>query len=76
MVKVDQMLQSALDTTAAGDIWDNSFKAGVADGTYRWHPETATGSDASASSINYTLPTLVDGLSVSVPSYSAWWNSC
>ena len=60
--------QSALDTTAAGDIWDNSFKHVVA-GT-----ETAyvglVGSDASTSSINYTLPTLMDGVSVSA-SYSA-----
>ena len=58
--------QSALDTTAAGDIWDNSFKAGAADTLY----EPMKGSDASASSINYTLPTLVDGVSVSA-SYSA-----
>ena len=60
--------QSALDTTAAGDIWDNSFRHVVA-GT-----ETAyvglVGSDASTSSINYTLPTLMDGVSVSA-SYSA-----
>ena len=61
-------IQSALDTTAAGDIWDNAFKHVVA-GT-----ETAyvglVGSDASTSSINYTLPTLMDDLSVAV-SYSA-----
>jgi outer membrane protein OmpU len=60
--------QSALDTTAAGDIWDNAFKS-VVSGT-----ETAyaglVGSDASTSSINYTLPTLMDDLSVAV-SYSA-----
>ena len=60
--------QSALDTTAAGDIWDNNFKHVVA-GT-----ETAyaglVGSDASTSSINYTLPTLMDGVSVAV-SYGA-----
>ena len=59
--------QSALDTTAAGDIWDNGFKS-VVSGT-----ETAyaglVGSDASTSSINYTLPTLMDDLSVAV-SYS------
>jgi outer membrane protein OmpU len=40
--------QSALDTTAAGDIWDNGF-------TYT----AMAGSDASSSSINYTLPTLM-----------------
>ena len=59
--------QSALDTTAAGDIWDNGFKS-VVSGT-----ETAyaglVGSDAATSSINYTLPTLMDDLSVAV-SYS------
>jgi outer membrane protein OmpU len=59
--------QSALDTTAAGDVWDNGFKHVVA------HVETAyvglVGSDASSSSINYTLPTLMDDLSVAV-SYS------
>ena len=53
--------QSALDTTAAGDIWDNGFKAGASDTAYA----PMNGSDASASSINYTLPTLMDDLSVS-----------
>ena len=57
--------QSALDTTAAGDIWDNGFKS-VVSGT-----ETAyvglVGSDATSNkAINYTLPTLMDDLSVSV----------
>ena len=50
--------QSALDTTAAGDIWDNGF-------TYT----AMAGSDASSSSINYTLPSMVDDLAVSA-SYS------
>ncbi len=50
--------QSALDTTAAGDIWDNGFSY-----------TAMAGSDASSSSINYTLPTLMDDLSVSA-SYS------
>jgi len=57
--------QSALDTTAAGDIWDNGFKHGIAETAY----VAMNGSDASASSINYTLPTLMDDLSVSA-SYS------
>jgi len=57
--------QSALDTTAAGDIWDNGFKAGAASTAYI----AMNGSDASGSSINYTLPTLMDDLSVAV-SYS------
>ena len=50
--------QSALDTTASGDIWDNGF-------TYT----AMAGSDASGSSINYTLPSMVDDLAVSA-SYS------
>ena len=58
--------QSALDTTAAGDIWNNGFKAGAADTAY----VPMAGSDASDNSVNYTLPTLVDGLSISA-SYSA-----
>ena len=58
--------QSALDTTAAGDIWDNGFKAGAADTAY----VAMAGSDASDNSVNYTLPTLVDGLSISA-SYSS-----
>ena len=58
--------QSALDTTAAGDIWNNGFKAGAADTAYI----AMKGSDASDNSVNYTLPTLVDGLSISA-SYSS-----
>jgi outer membrane protein OmpU len=58
--------QSALDTTAAGDIWNNGFKAGAADVKYI----VMNGSDASDNSVNYTLPTLMDGLSVSA-SYSS-----
>jgi len=57
--------QSALDTTAAGDIWDNGFKTGAAETAY----VAMAGSDASGSSINYTLPTLMDDLSISA-SYS------
>ena len=58
--------QSALDTTAAGDIWDNGFKSGAAETTYT----AMAGSDASTSSINYTLPSLMDDLTVKA-SYSA-----
>jgi len=55
--------QSALDTTAAGDIWDNSFKHGAAETDY----VGLVGSDATSNkAINYTLPTLMDDLSVSV----------
>ena len=58
--------QSALDTTAAGDIWDNGFTSAAR----RTAAYTAMqGSDASSSSINYTLPSMVDGLAVSA-SYS------
>ena len=57
--------QSAIDTTAAGDIWDNGFKHGVAETAY----VALVGTDASSSSINYTLPTLMDDLAISA-SYS------
>jgi len=63
--------QSALDTTAAGDIWDNGFKhhtTGAGSSTNIAYVPMQ-GSDASGSSINYTLPSMVDGLSVSA-SYS------
>ena len=58
--------QSALDTTAAGDIWNNGFKAGTTDVAYI----AMAGSDASTNSVYYTLPTLVDGLSIDA-SYSS-----
>ena len=51
--------QTALDTTAAGDVWDNGFSY---NGTA--YVKMAS-SSASGSSINYTLPTLMDDLSVS-----------
>jgi len=57
--------QSALDTTAAGDIWDNGFKHGMAETAY----VAMAGSDASGSSINYTLPTLMEDLAITA-SYS------
>jgi len=63
--------QSALDTTAAGDIWDNGFlhhTTGAGSATNIAYVPMQ-GSDASNSSINYTLPSMVDGLSVSA-SYS------
>ena len=61
--------QSALDTTAAGDIWDNAFKH-VVSGTETPY-EGLVGSDAANNkTINYTLPTLMDGVSVAV-SYGA-----
>jgi outer membrane protein OmpU len=53
--------QAALDTTAAGDIWD-TFD-GTTTGT------TVSSSSSGADIMVYTLPTLMDGLSVSA-SYS------
>jgi len=55
--------QTALDTTAAGDVWDNGFSY---DGTA--YIKMAS-SSASGSSINYTLPTLMDDLALAA-SYS------
>ena len=57
--------QSALDTTAAGDIWNNGFThgAGVA------YTGMAGGTSTNDKSVNYTLPTIMDDLSVKV-SYS------
>jgi outer membrane protein OmpU len=56
--------QSALDTTAAGDLWNNGFT----------HAGTAyvamNGSDAANNkSVNYTFPTIMDDLALSA-SYS------
>jgi len=48
---------SALDATAAGDIWDNF------DGSTTIHPTGIGGGD---NSMLYTLPTLMDGLSANV----------
>ena len=57
--------QSALDTTAAGDIWNNGFTHGAAVAYIGMG-----GSDAENNkSVNYTLPTMMDDLSVAV-SYS------
>ena len=53
--------QAALDTTAAGDIWDNFD--GTTTGT------TVSSSSSGADILVYTLPELMDGLSVSA-SYS------
>jgi len=59
--------QSALDTTAAGDIFDQTFVHGSGNlSTYA----APLGSDAANNkSINYTLPTMLDGLAAAV-SYS------
>jgi outer membrane protein OmpU len=60
---------SALDTTAAGDIWDNfDATAGIAS------TEVFNGSKAGNNIMKYTLPAMVDGLSASV-SYQAGGNT-
>jgi outer membrane protein OmpU len=59
--------QSALDTTAAGDIWDNGFTYGTTRATAYTAPQA---SDANNNkSINWSLPSFVDGLAVAA-SYS------
>jgi len=59
--------QSALDTTAAGDIWDNGFTYGTTRATAYTAPQA---SDAENNkSINWALPSFVDGLAVAA-SYS------
>ena len=58
--------QSALDTTAAGDIWDNGFTYTGANTDYT----AMAGSTASNNkSVNYTLPTIMDDLALAA-SYS------
>ena len=60
---------SALDTTAAGDIFDNfDGTAGIAT------TETFNGSKAGDNIMKYTLPSVMDGLSVSA-SYQAGGNA-
>jgi len=51
--------QTALDTTAAGDIWDNGFGA-----------SSPAASDTASGMLLYTLPSIMDELSVQA-SYSA-----
>jgi len=56
--------QSALDTTAAGDIWNNGFSNAGTSYT------SMNGSDAANDkSVNYTFPTIMDDLALSA-SYS------
>jgi len=51
--------QSALDTTAAGDLWDNGF--GINTSTH-----TPKSSDTDDNMLVYSLPSMVDGLAASV----------
>ena len=48
--------QTAMDTTAAGDIWDNGYGISTTD-----DPKTSATSD---NMIFYTLPTLADGVAI------------
>ena len=58
--------QSALDTTAAGDIWNNGFTYGASATAYT----AMAGSSASDNkSINYTFPSVMDDLALTA-SYS------
>jgi len=61
--------QSALDTTAAGDIWDNFDATASIAAT-----EVLNSSKAGNNIMKYTLPTMMDDLSVSV-SYQAGGNT-
>ena len=56
--------QSALDTTAAGDAWDNGF-------TYQGTAYAAMGGSTASNnkSVNYTFPAVIDGVALSA-SYS------
>ena len=51
--------QNTIDTTAAGDIWDNTFASYTA----------ATNASAGTKTLTWTLPSMVDGLGV-VTSYN------
>jgi len=54
--------QNTIDTTAAGDIWDNTFTA--ADGTTAYaNPGNAS---AGTKTLRWTLPSLMDGLATDV----------
>ena len=52
---------AALDTTAAGDLWDNTLMTTTGTYAVRFSPLSATSGD---NLMVYTLPTLVDGLAV------------
>ena len=50
--------QAAIDTTAAGDIWDSGFGVSTAN-----DPKTSKGSD---NMLVYTLPSIMDGVGINV----------
>ena len=60
--------QSALDTTAAGDIWDNGFTYG--EGRATAYAAVNASTAANDKTVNWSLPSFVDGVAMAV-SYSA-----
>jgi outer membrane protein OmpU len=63
---------SALDTTAAGDFWDNTLGIGTATGGAGDTPQSAVSGNGL---VVYSLPSMVDGLSVGVSYASAGENA-
>ena len=61
---------SALDTTAAGDLWDNSL--GLSTGASGTSPKGAASGN---NLVSYTLPTLAEGMSISASYASAGENN-
>ena len=61
---------SALDTTAAGDLWDNTL--GLTTGPSGTDMQSAASGD---NLVVYTLPTLADGIAVSVSAATAGANN-
>jgi outer membrane protein OmpU len=62
---------AALDTTAAGDFWDNSLGIGTATGGAGDTPQSSTSGNGL---VVYSLPSMVDGLSVGLSYASAGEN--
>jgi len=63
---------AALDTTAAGDLWDNTLGIGTATGGAGDTPQASASGNGL---IVYSLPSMVDGLSVGVSYASAGENN-
>ena len=60
--------QSALDTTAGGDIWDNGFTYG--EGRATAYAAVNASTAANNKTVNWSLPSFVDGVAMAV-SYTA-----
>ena len=60
--------QSALDTTAAGDVWDNGFTYG--EGRATSYAAVNASTAANNKTVNWSLPSFVDGVAMAV-SYTA-----